>query len=84
MKLDIFAQKELTDIIGSEMSERIYTIDSMTEKVIEWIRDREKKEKEDKFDTWFYNLSVGQKADNADVMWDGLSYGDKKEIYELE
>lgn len=35
-------------------------------------------------DMWFGNLSDSQKADVAYNLWEGLSYGDKKEEFELE
>ena len=44
----------------------------------------ERKEKEKIMDEWFENLTILQQSDVAYNFWDGASYEQKKEEYELE
>jgi len=57
-------------------------------KAVKEIRDlREadkKKAYEEKMDEWFSSLSVLQQADVAYNFWDGATYEQKKEEYEIE
>ena len=85
MKLDIFTMKDLKCFLINEFGNRSgWWWDDVAKKVMEWVEKRQKMESEAKVDEWFYGLSVGQKADNAEVMWDNLSYEDRKEIANLE
>ena len=47
-------------------------------------KDAKKREKEKEMDKWFESLTVSQQADVAYNFWDGASYEEKKEEYELE
>ena len=85
MKLDIFTMKDLKCFLINEFGDKSgWWWDDVAKKVMEWVEARQKKESEEQVDRWFERLSVGQKADNADVMWDGMSLEDKKEIANLE
>jgi len=44
----------------------------------------EKYENEKKYDEWFKNLTILQKARLSLKFWDNASYEDKKREYELE
>lgn len=44
----------------------------------------EKYENEKRYDTWFKNLTILQKADLAEGLWDEMDYKNKKIEYELE
>ena len=58
------------------------------ERAVKEIRDiriaDDRKEKEKIMDEWFNNLTILQQADVAYNFWDGASYEQKKEEYELE
>jgi len=94
MKLDLFAKKDLEDLFAKKdleqflkkEHENIFIVEwsKIADLVVKWMKEREKKEEEEQLDRWFECLSVGQRADNADVMWDNMSLEDKKEIANLE
>ncbi len=58
------------------------------EKAIKEIRDvriaREKESKEKEMDDWFNGLSFQMKVSVAHNLWEGATYEQKKEEYEIE
>lgn len=84
MKLDIFAKKDLKCFLIKEFSGKTWWWDDVAEKVMEWVKKRERMENEEKADNWFEGLPKDIKLSIAENLWYDMSYEDKMTEYTTE
>lgn len=85
MKTGMFEEKSLESFLRDKFgNESIVWWDDVAKEIMKWIKEREKKEQEEKVDKWFEDLPKDIKLSIAENLWYELSYEGKIQEYTAE